>query len=87
MGVIKPASLLLSIHSQGSSRPLLPFRPPHQWGAHLNNVRAAGPEPISCQSSVINRNALLIIIITLACAFLLEGGGGGRFFFFLLLQG
>lgn len=41
--------------------------------AYLNNVQALGLEPISCQGTMINRNALLIIIITLTCAFLLEG--------------
>lgn len=44
---------------------------------------ALGLEPISCQGTVINRNALLIIIITLTCAFLLEEEGGGRPIFFL----
>lgn len=73
LGVINPASILRSGHSHGSSRPLLPLRSAHQWGAHLNNVWALGLEPISCQRTVINRNALLIIIITLTCAFLLEG--------------
>ena len=30
LGVINPASILQSIHSQGSSRPLLPLRCAHQ---------------------------------------------------------
>lgn len=72
--LLGPASILQPGHSQGSTRPLLPLRCAHQWAAHLNNVGALGLEPISRQSTAINRNALLIIIITLTCAFLLEGG-------------
>lgn len=75
------------VHSQASSRPLLPLGCAHQWAAYLNIVWALGPEPISCQGTVINRNALLIIIITLTCAFLVEkeGGGDGFFSFSLFL--